>query len=382
VTRAALLFVVACAACAACAACDDGVPKPAAMLPVTRDEATAVALKFAEATTPCNVDKLDPLVDSTNLARRAANKSHVRPDMKRELLKELDRRDFSVAKQLCIGFPPDVRMDLLRVRQVGDNQRPLLRMSSNATFNYYDLEVGKPRAGGEPIIVDMLDFYSGNLLSETVADGMGIGVSSAMRGEHIDPQAVATARASGDWNAVRDAVRAMPPKVRASRIFRLAELQAAMQLQDPAYLELVTSFEHDFPDDPALLLLVIDGYAMKKDGPKLLAAIDRLDRKVGGDPYLELHRAGAYTLDPTPGNLAKAEQSARAFIAAMPEVQNGWWTLATVQLQRGDLAGVVPTLDAIKQRFAVTFSRDAMAAQPIYEAFLRSPEFEAWWARQ
>jgi hypothetical protein len=144
---------------------------------------------------------------------------------------------------------------------------------------------------------------------------------------------------------------------------------------------LISAFERDFPDDPSLLLLVIDGYALKKDGPKLLAAIDRLDRKVGGDPYLELHRAGAYTLDPTPANLAKAEQAARSVVTQMPDLQEAWWTLVTVQLQRGDHAGVVPTLDAMKERFSLTFSRDAMATQPIYEAFLRSPEFEAWWAK-
>jgi hypothetical protein len=377
VRRAAFLVAVALVACG-----DDGVPKPAAMLPVTKDEATAVADRFAEAASPCNADTLGLLIDSKNLAKRAVNKSHVRPDVKREVLKELDRRDFNVAKQLCIGFPPDVHFDLVRVRQIGGNQRPLLRMTSASTFNYYDLEVGKPKTGGGPIIVDMLDFYSGSLLSEIVSEGMGVGVSSASRGEQFDPTVLANARAAGDWKAVRAFIEGLPPKVRASRIFRLAELQAAMQLGDSRYIDLITQFEHDFPDDPALLLLVIDGYVMKKDGPKLLAAIDRLDRKVGGDPYLELHRAVAYTLDPTPANLAKAEASARAIVTAMPDLQQAWWTLVTVQLQRGDHAGVVPTLDAIKQRFALTFSREAMAAEPLYATFLQSPEFAEWWARQ
>lgn len=153
-----------------------------------------------------------------------------------------------------------------------------------------------------------------------------------------------------------------------------------MQLEDPAYVDLLTAFERDFPDDPSMLLLVIDGHVMRKDVHALIAAIDRLERKLGGDPYLDLHRAGAYTLDPTPANLSEGELLARAVTTKLPELQDGWWTLATIQLMRGDHAGVVPTLDELKRRFAIVFDRDAMAAEAIYAGFLASPEFTAWWA--
>ncbi|MBZ0234839.1 MAG: hypothetical protein K8M05_21100 [Deltaproteobacteria bacterium] len=376
------LLVALCAftALGAAACGDDGVPKPARMLPVTEAEATAFAAQFVAAASPCEPARLGPLFDSRNLGRRAINKTRLRPDMKRELVKELERRRFDVSTQLCQGLADDVRFDLLRVRQVGADHHPLLRMIGGGTFNYYDLELGKPTAEGEPRAVDMLDYYSGNLLSDTVAEGMGVGASAAMRGERFDPAELTAARAAGDWQKVRDLVASMPPTLRAARIFRLAELQAVMQLEDPAYVDLLTAFERDFPDDPSMLLLVIDGHVMRKDVHALIAAIDRLERKLGGDPYLDLHRAGAYTLDPTPANLSEGELLARAVTTKLPELQDGWWTLATIQLMRGDHAGVVPTLDELKRRFAIVFDRDAMAAEAIYAGFLASPEFTAWWA--
>lgn len=346
-------FVVA--AAVALVACGDGVPKPPEMVPATEEEAAAVARDFIASASPCDREKLGALFDSDNVARRAANKAKLRPDLKREILKELGRRQFSVALQLCTGFPADVRFELLRVRQIGAVHRPLLRMVGGGTFNYFDLEVAKRKSGGEPRVVDMLDFYSGNQLSDIVAEGMGVGAQSAMRGEQFNPQEIAAARAAGEWQTVRDLVQAMPPKVRASRIFRLAELQAAMQLEDPAYVDLVTAFEKDFPDDPSLLMLVIDGHVMRKDVDALLLALDRLERKVGGDPYLDTHRAGAYLLDPENANLNKAEQLARSATTAVPDVADGWWILATIQQQRGDTAALATTADEIKRRFGIDF---------------------------
>lgn len=362
------------------AACgDDGVPKPARMLPVTEAEANDVATRFVAAAAPCDPARLGLLIDDRHIALRGVNKARVRPDAKRAMLKTLERRRFDVAVKLCEGFDEDVQFAVLRVRQRGADRRPLLRMVSADAFNYFELELGKATRDGEARVVDMLDLYSGSPMSDIVAEALGIGVAATERGERFDLGDFGTARAEGDWQRVRELLAAMPPTLRDARIFRLAALQAAMLLDDPAYVDLLTAFERDFPDDPSMLLLVIDGHRVRGDMPALLRAIDRLDRAVGGDPYLDLHRAGAYTLEPTAGNLSEAALAARAVTTALPGIEDGWWMLAAIQAMRHEHAAVTATLDELRRRFAVEVRLEDLEADEAYEDFLDSPEFEAWW---
>lgn len=362
------------------AACgDDGVPKPARMLPVTEAEANDVAARFVAAAAPCDPARLGLLIDDRHIVRRGVNKARLRADDKRATLKELERKGFDVAAQLCPGLGEDAQFELLRIRQRGAERRPLLRMVSGDAFNYFELELGKATRDGEALVIDMVDLYSGSLMSEVVAEGLDIGMLAAKRGERFDMSDFNTARAGGDWQRVRELLAAMPPTLREARIFRLAALQVAMQLDDPAYVELLTAFERDFPDDSAMLMLVIDGHAARGDMPALLAAIDRLDRAVGGDPYLDLHRAGAYLLEPTAGNLSEAELLARAGTTALPGIADGWWTLAAIQAMRHEHAAVTATLDELRRRFDVDVRLEDLEADEVYEDFLDSPEFEAWW---
>ncbi len=377
--RANVLLVVLLAA----AACGDGVPKPAAMDPVSADEAAALARAFDDAIAPCDVAKLEPLFDSETVARRIVQKASIRADEKRAGLTELSRRNFSVGKQLCAGFAKDTRFDLLRVRQAGATNRPLFRMLSDGTLNYYDLELGKSKATGVVRIVDLHIYVSGEELTTTLANLIEQGLAAEHRGQSTKGfQDISAARQSGDWAGVRRIVESLPARLRGTKAVSLIELQAAMQQDAPDYLELIERFERAFPDDPALEMMAIDGHFLRKNPAALLAAIERLDRRVGGDPYLAHLRSSAFLMETTPDNLRQAERWARAATDAMPDLQDAWWNLATAQLQRGDYAVVVSTLDILISRFEITFDRDAMAAEEVYRGFLASPEFTAWWARQ
>lgn len=120
----------------------------------------------------------------------------------------------------------------------------------------------------------------------------------------------------------------------------------------------------------------------RRDDAALLATIERLDARVGGDPYLADQRAEALLHDPTPAHLADAERWARAAVAGLPEREHVWWTLLVVQTKRGDHAGVVASLDELKRRFGVEIDRDKMAGMTTFRDFMASPEAAAWWARQ
>ncbi len=378
----ALAVAAGIAGAGALGACGDGVPRPPAMDPVSADEAATLAREFDAAIEPCDADRLEKLFDSETVARRIVNKADIPASEKRGGLNELQRRNFSVARQLCLGFVSAARFDLLRIRQNGATHRPLFRMLTDGTVNYYDLELGKSKTSGVVRIVDLYVYTSGEDLTTTLAGLIEQGLAAERRGQTVAGfQDLASARREGDWAEVRRIAEAMPERVRNTKAVRLVELQAAMEQDAPDYLAIIERFEKDFPDDPAVDLVAIDGHFLRKDLPALMRVIERLERRVGGDPYLAHVRSSGYLLEPTNDNLEKAERWSRVALDALPDVQDVWWNLATAQLQRQDHVAVVATLETIRTRFGVTFDRDAMAEQDIYQRFLVSPEFAGWWAR-
>jgi hypothetical protein len=63
--------------------------------------------------------------------------------------------------------------------------------------------------------------------------------------------------------------------------------------------------------------MLIDGYYLKQRYGEAIAAIDRLDRDLNGDPYLDLLRANAYRLK---GDESNAERYAQRAVEREPEL--------------------------------------------------------------
>ena len=56
---------------------------------------------------------------------------------------------------------------------------------------------------------------------------------------------------------------------------------------------MLEDFRKYYSQDPCLDLLLIDYYTLKKDYAQAIPCVDRLDKSVGGDPYLNVLRAAS-----------------------------------------------------------------------------------------
>jgi hypothetical protein len=365
----------------ALASCDKGVPAPAKMDPVTMDEAKRLATDFQAAVTPCDGAKVDPLIDGENLIRRAIQKSTVKGSMRDGIAKGM--RSNSVGRMLCQGWGADATYTLLRIREVDGQPRPLFRLISDDAVNYHELELGKSRSDHRVRVVDVRIFASGDLLSESLTQMLDQAAATMKSG--ADPadfrrtgQELRDARERGDNVEARRLLSTLPEPMRRSKPMRLAELMIASDLDEATYADIMEKYRHDFPDDPSGDVLAIDYFYLKKDMTQTLAAVDRLDQLVGGDPYLAVLRANAHLLEPTPEHLAEAERWARKATTAEPTNENGWWTLAAILLQRGDHTAVVAVADTLRTRFAATIDPVAMAGNDLWSAHFDSPAYRAW----
>ncbi len=72
------------------------------------------------------------------------------------------------------------------------------------------------------------------------------------------------------------------PETKKRKSILLLRLRAAQASDEKEYAEVLEDFRKLYPNDACLDLLLIDYYTLKKDFPRALESIDRLDRGLWG----------------------------------------------------------------------------------------------------
>jgi hypothetical protein len=377
--RSRSVVVVVVPALLALASCKKGVPAPEPMDPVSHDEAKAFATAFAAAAAPCDVSKVDRLLDGESVVRRALQRSKVRGALRDGIARGLRSR--SLGTMICQGMSDDARYVLLKIDDVAGAPHPVFRLLSDGAVNYHELELGKSRKDHQVRAVDIRVFATGDMLSESLAQMMDQAEAVTRTGADAAQfqrtvQGIQDARQSGDNAEARRLLATIPAPMRAAKPIRLAELMIASDQDETTYGEVMERYRRDFPGDPSADVVAIDYFYLRKDLPRTLAAVESLDARVGGDPYLANLRASAYLLDPTPEHLAEAERWARKGVEAVPDDEDALWSLAAILLMRGDHAAVLPVADTLRTRFAATIDPTAMAGNELWAAHFASDAYQ------
>ncbi|MBP9203006.1 MAG: hypothetical protein KBG28_03395 [Kofleriaceae bacterium] len=373
VTRAALIASIA----TVTLACRRDAPRPDPVTPATAAEAEAFGQAMAKALAPCDPAAVAALIDGNNLARRAAHGRKAPPSAVKGMLKTATSE--TMGANLCRDFDGHaVHATYLRTRTTSGRSRPLVRLLVGVDLNYFEFEIGRIKGAGEVRAVDFLSFLSGELRSETIGRMLEVIPAADTPTQAVaDLRALkqADALASHDPAAARASFDKVSAEVRTSKFALRLDAAIAYGESEAAYLAAVDRFARAFPDDPALLLFSLDSFFLTEQYDRALAALDELDRQVGGDPYLETRRAAALR---ALGRHADAVAAARRCAKAEPTLEDCWSALLEAQDAAGDHAGVITTMGELQTRFAIEFAPEAMAADPAWAAFLASPEGQAW----
>jgi predicted Zn-dependent protease len=187
--------------------------------------------------------------------------------------------------------------------------------------------------------------------------------------------------ASHRYREAKSVLDGLEPRLRKEKSILIAQLTVAASLDVDGstgeYARAIAAFEEQFPDDPALELLSIDGYFLKGETDEALAAIDRLDARVGGDPYLDFMR-GSMLLEAE--QFDRARERAHAALEREPGLVDPHWLLVTVSLREKNFAETVRLFGTLESELGIEMEPDLMALEPIYADFLQSDEYRAWLA--
>ena len=140
----------------------------------------------------------------------------------------------------------------------------------------------------------------------------------------------------------------IPPHIRQEKFFQIMYIQLAKYLCDEAYLDAIDRFREEYPYDPSLYLIALDGFFIKKKYEKALLAIDELDNFVGGDPILNLYRGNVHhTMNDYPTSL----QYYNELTTSMPTFEMGYLGLFSNHIELKEYESATRVLRTLMKGF-------------------------------
>ena len=276
---------------------------------------------------------------------------------------------------------------LLRLRRVEGKPRALFRMlAGDAGVNYHDLALAEGPEGTIKL-ADCYIYALGDWLSETfrrswmqVAAEANKGLLSKLvsrESEYLQAvpqiQAMYKLGQAGKFREALAAYLALPPSVQKDKTLMVVQVHFSSSVDEKALAESVERFQKVYPLDPALDLLELDHLTNRQEYDLALQSLARLQKTVGGDPYLLFLQGIFMSLKKEPAAAKKLYEQA---IAEEPDLAAPYWGLVTLSLDQQQYAETVRLLNRIET--ALDLEITDLTAIPEYAGFVQSKEYRAW----
>ncbi len=174
---------------------------------------------------------------------------------------------------------------------------------------------------------------------------------------------------------------ALPEKYRTHRMFFMLRMQALMQLNDAEegkydapYREMLRSAPDILGADSTTDLLMIDLMFLDNQLAEADACIQRVEKVVGGDPYLKVLRANTHRMMKDYEGALKLATEAQS---EEPDLFEAVDARLTIHVEQKHYPAIVEEFRELKKK-GVIMTRQLLIEDGVYEDFLASPEFAAW----
>ncbi|HET6325340.1 MAG TPA: hypothetical protein VFG04_11745 [Planctomycetaceae bacterium] len=360
---------------------------------ITLDDARKWAIALQHAVSVQDVDAFNKAVDwdafvatATALPGNSAQLKEFRAHFERDLKAATasPRSGFGRAIIGAIDGPGEYRP--LHTHREAGRVRVLFRLiSTNGALNYHDWVLGRSK-DGNVAAADCYVFLIGEMYSQNLrrsflplAHKQGGASLDSLSGEEKDLVAhINEVSQMGlyvrqrDWRQAMSVYAQLPPTVQQSTPALTMRLLATQGIGNAEYLATIDAFRKQHPKDAMIDLISIDAHIIRKDYAKALEAIDRVDKSVGGDPYLNVLRGSVLEQE-------KKLDAARAVIeksvAQEPTLLRGYYALIDLSLERHNYADTVKWL---KQAEAKGVKFGDMRNAATFGDFVKSPEYKSW----
>lgn len=370
------------------------VPRSTAGLsanPITDEEAEKFSERFIAGMKSGNRARLAEVLDLDTVATRTMQGVEFTEAqfeaMRERILKDLTDQS-GLSGQVSSILTQGGSYRRLQVHEVDGQKRVLLRLlAPQSGVNYHDVVLSKADDGTIRAI-DVHIFLTGEMLSETMKRIL-IPLAARLNAtllERMSPREKSVSARMPQIMRMMSAVarnnpaeaigifERLPTDVQSEKFVLLLRLRAAREPGfENEYNRAIEDFRLHHKDDPCIELISIDYHLDRREFDRALAAIEQLDKAVGGDSYLNVLRASAATGQ---GKLEEARKLLAATVESDPEIRQAWVALITVDLHRMEFADVLTSLKEMDRRFQLKWPD--LTDNEAYEDFVKSPQYDEW----
>ena len=318
--------------------------QPGASTMPTRDESRKLAEELQERLHAGDLRGVNQLLDTAAMVERVIDSSEV---PFRTLESSIEGLIVSLQASAWFGREVIEALELggdyrlLRVFEKDGERRALYRLlTSDGGLNYHEMVLARRGPAGPAKVLDVYVYLTGERLSQSY----------------------------------RRAFQVAAARREASRYDRLDATANGGGLIDASSILLRTSIT---PNVYEVQLRPAEGPVLFERHESAHEALDEIDARVGGDPYLHVQRARLFLLQE---NFEEARRSASRAVTEEPLLEPGYWTLATIGLETKNWGLLVEAFEGLEKSLAVEIRE--LADAPEYREFLESPQYKAWQARR
>lgn len=340
-----------------------------------------------EAKMQAGTDGLTPNFDGKAfMATVTRDGEGIDPTFKQGFITGYRQKEDSLGTTIAGLVKQSARFSLLRMREVEGQTRLIYRLLiPGGGVSYFEMKVSPAMK-----VSDVYIFTSGEWLSETIrrlylqsAAEASQGLLDKLKGkEQVFLKNLPTltgmqkALAAKDNAKVLELYKSLPEQLKKEKLFLTMRVQAALPVDEKEYIQAIDDFRAAFANDPASDLMAIDGFFLSKKYDLAIAAIERLNKTIGGDAYLGFLRGRAYAV------WGKAEESKAALAEAVkmePSLVDPYWLLVEHALAEKKHDETARWLTAIERDTGTII--DDLNKVPVYGDFVKSKAYKKWLAR-
>jgi hypothetical protein len=171
----------------------------------------------------------------------------------------------------------------------------VFRMFGLGGLNYHDFKL--IRLGDTVRASDLYPFTSEEWVSSSIAKVTDMMRNSSNMAENVRVlQKMTDQMNKKDYTGVRVSYEQLNKAYKDDRFIEYMYVRACHHIDIKLYQQVLEEYTANFPGAGGGYLLMLDLYALQKDTARGLAAIDKLDKLVGGDPFLDFFRGSFYSL--------------------------------------------------------------------------------------
>jgi hypothetical protein len=359
---------------------------------LSEEECRAYADRFVKAIVSGDLKSLNTLIDWNAMFETALAGSELTDAKRRELTSTLMsgiNRETGFARQLLKNFQMGGDFSFVRVRMNHGRQVILFRRIgpfSGGGVSYFEF-VPQRSADSSIRAQDLYPYSSAEFMTDTlrrvvlpiIAESSRSFLDKLLTGErdyiHDLPKIIKIKEliARGRMAEVLAEIKTLRRGTAKQKYILIVRIEAAKAIDAQEYAAALEELRSLDPNDPCLDLLSIDYYTLKKDFPKALESVDKLDRAIGGDLYLNVLRA---TIVEAAGDRGRARKFANLAIRHAPGLVSTYFTLIGLSRKDERYEETLTTLETIDQKFQMKFND--LKTVPKYSGFVKSPQYQQW----